>query len=81
VADTGNAAIRKIAIGTTTVTVSTPAMTQGTINQTGSVVPVNTAPIVNSDGVSVGTSGGAVEPPFLALLALLGILRWLTRQK
>ncbi len=82
VADTGNAAIRKIAIGSTTVTVSTPAMTQGTISQSGSVGPIDNTPIINNNGVNVSTGGGgAVEPPFLALLALLGILRWLTRKK
>ena len=77
VADTGNAAIRKIAMSGSTVIVSTPAMTQGSIGLTGSISSTITAP--SSSGGSGG--GGAIEPRFLALLALLGISRWLTREK
>ena len=75
VADTGNAAIRHIAINGT---VSTPAMTQGSISPTGSVFSGPGMPTISGGG---GGGGGAIEPRFLALLALLGISRWLTRKK
>ena len=76
VADSGNAAIRKIAVGGT---VSTPAMTQGYIDTTGTTIAG--PPPAASTSTSGGGGGGAIEPRFLALLALLGISRWLTRKK
>jgi hypothetical protein len=77
VADTGNAAIRQIAANGT---VSTPAMTQGGSSSTGSGGS-GTVILPPFGGGGGGGGGGAMEPRFLALLALLGISRWLTRKK
>jgi sugar lactone lactonase YvrE len=81
VADTGNAAIRKLAINGATATLSTPAMTQGSVDQTGSVITPPITPVVPGGGGATTSSGGAIEPRFLALLALLAVSRWLTRKK
>ena len=77
VADTGNAAIRQIAANGT---VRTPAMTQGSSSSTGSGGS-GTVILPPFGGGGGGGGGGAMEPRFLALLALLGISRWLTRKK
>ena len=77
VADTGNAAIRRIAVNGT---VSTPAMPQGYVS-TGGSIAMGSPPDTTTTSSSGGGGGGAIEPRFLALLALLGISRWLTRKR
>jgi hypothetical protein len=54
-------------------------MTQGYVSSGGTAVAGSAPSTPASTGG--GGGGGAVEPRFLALLALLGISRWLTRRK
>jgi MprA protease rhombosortase-interaction domain-containing protein len=86
VADSGNAAIRKIDVSAN---VSTPAMTQGetttTITtgrgSTGGSGGTGGSTGGSSGGSSGGGGGGAISPWFAGLLALMGISRWLARKK
>ena len=81
VADSGNAAIRKISVNAT---VSTPAMTQGSTTGYTSSIPkgqVGGGTDSSSSGGGGGGGGGAVNPWFAGLLALLGISRWFTRKR
>ena len=64
VADTGNAAIRRVAADST---VSTPTMTQP--------AAASTTTTTSSSG-----GGGAVDAWFVGLLALLGFMRWMARK-
>ena len=71
VADTGNSTLRLIS---PTDTVSTPTVSAAsTAGATGGTV---TPPAGNTTTGSGGGGGGAIEPWFLALLALLGAARW-----
>jgi hypothetical protein len=56
-------------------------MTQGYVSSGGTAVAGSAPSTPASTGGGGGGGGGAVEPRFLALLALLGISRWLTRRK
>jgi sugar lactone lactonase YvrE len=79
VADSANAAIRKVSVNAT---VSTPAMTQGTTATiTSASVPRGSSGSANTGGTSSGGGGGAISPLFAGALALLGISRWLTRKR
>jgi DNA-binding beta-propeller fold protein YncE len=77
VADSGNAAIRKIGVNAA---VSTPAMTQGSVETiTSSSVPRGSTGS-DTTASSSGGGGGAISPWFLGMFALLGISRWFTRK-
>jgi MprA protease rhombosortase-interaction domain-containing protein len=84
VADSGNAAIRKIDVSAN---VSTPAMTQGettttiTTGRGGTGGNGGNGGTGGSSGSSGGGGGGAISPWFAGLLALMGISRWLARKK
>jgi hypothetical protein len=67
VADTGNAAIRKIAADST---VSTPVMIQ----------PATSTGSTATGTASSSGGGGAVEAWFAGMLALLGLMRWIARK-
>ena len=78
VADSGNAAIRKISVNAT---VSTPAMTQGSTTGYTSSIPKGQVGGGTDSSSGGGGGGGAVNPWFAGLLALLGISRWFTRKR
>jgi sugar lactone lactonase YvrE len=78
-ADSGNAAIRKISVNAT---VSTPAMTQGsTTGYTSSIPKGQPGGGTTTTTTGGGGGGGVVNPLFAGLLALLGIARWFTRKR
>ncbi len=83
VADSGNAAIRKIS---GTAVVSTPTMTLGNDINLGTI-PKGSSDSTNTGSLGAGSTtgsgggGGAVNPLFAGVLALLGISRWLSRRR
>jgi sugar lactone lactonase YvrE len=86
VADSGNAAIRKIS---GSAVVSTPTMTQGNDVNLGTIPKGSSDTTTTGSGAagtgssngSGGGGGGAVNPLFAGVLALLGISRWLSRRR
>jgi streptogramin lyase len=74
VADTGNAAIRKVSTAgvVTTVTVTTSSTTSSN--------SASTSTSTATSGGSGGGGGGAMETWVLGALILLGMARWMTRK-